>query len=340
MPVRYVTVLLEAIRYGAIVDFLLAAYFASGMKQVDAIYATFGDHKLYVGYFSKRLFDKPLAVSIHSSEMYFNPIPRLFAVALRACDQIISVTEYNRDQLCRRFHFSPEQIEVIRLSVDLDEYRPASKFVILIVAHFGETKGHEILFKAVKRLGYDDVEVWVVGGHDGREPVDVPELARRIGVESQVAFFGKLSGTALRAVYHACDVFCLPCRNDSEGGREGFPSVLMEAMAYGKPVVTTRHTEIPRIVEQVLTNENDVDGLVEALRLVYASSSLRKRLGERGRELAEEHFSTDNVSKTLEVLRRISSLDARGSERSDLAEIACPTLDRSQRMHNEPVRIQ
>ena len=82
-------------------------------------------------------------------------------------------------------------------------------------------------------------------------------------MQSQVAFFGKLSGTALRAVYHAADVFCLPSRHDSDGCAEGFPTVLIEAMACGKPVVTTRHVEIPRIVEQILVDENDVDGLAE-----------------------------------------------------------------------------
>jgi glycosyltransferase involved in cell wall biosynthesis len=339
MPVRYLKVLFDAMSYGALVDFMLAAYFAPGMKKVDAIYATFGDHKLYVGYFSKRLFDKPLAVTIHSSEMYFNPLPRLFPVALRACDRIISVTEYNRDQLCRRFGFSPEQIEVVRLSVNLSEYRPATKFVILIVAFFGETKGHEILFKAVKQLGYDDLEVWVVGGDDGRDPLDVPELARRIGVDSQVAFFGKLSGAALTAVYHACDVFCLPCRTDSEGGREGFPSVLIEAMACGKPVITTRHTEIPRIVEQILIDENDVDGLVEALRMVYSSASLRKQLGARNRDLAEVHFSTDNVSQTLEILREIANMRARTIERLDPAEREYQPFDPVQCMCNETADI-
>ena len=307
MPLRYLAVLIEAIRYGAIVDFLLAAYFAPYLKDVDVIYATFGDRKLFIGYFSKRLLDKPLSVTIHSSEMYFNPNVELFKIALTACDQIVSVTEHNRQQLADRYGVDLQRVEVVRLSVDLEEYRPATKFVILIVAFYGPTKGHEVLFKAVKALGYDDVEVWVVGGHDGRSPVDVPTLARKIGIESQVAFFGKLSGAALKAVYHACDVFCLPCHRDSEGGSEGFPTVLIEAMALGKPVVTTRHTEIPRVVEQIIVPESDVPALAEALRRVYHSATLRRESGERNRELAEEHFSIRNISERLRLFESIST---------------------------------
>jgi glycosyltransferase involved in cell wall biosynthesis len=313
MPARYVSVLWEALRQRAIVDFLLAAYFAPFMKPVDVLYSTFGDRKLFIGYFAKRLLDKPLSVTIHSSEMYFNPNVELFKTALAACDQIVSVTEHNRQQLADRYGVDLERVKVVRLSVDLDRYKPAEKFVILIVAFFGPTKGHEILFRAVKELGYDDVEVWVVGGHDGREPINVPAIAKSLGLESQVAFFGKLSGAALAAVYHACDVFCLPCHRDSQGGCEGFPAVLIEAMAYGKPVVTTRHTEIPRVVEQIVVKENDVPELVEALQKVYHSAALRKELGLRSRDVAEEHFSNRNIEDRLRLFQAITTFNVSGA---------------------------
>ncbi len=176
MPIHYLAVLWEAVRRRAIVDFLLAAHFAPYMRSVDVIYATFGDRKLFIGYFAKRLLGKPLSVTIHSSEMYFNPNVELFKVALAASDQIVSVTEHNRQQLADRYGVDRSRVEVVRLSVDLEHYKPASKFVILIVAFFGETKGHEVLFEAVKELSYNDVEVWVVGGQDGRKPVGVQEL--------------------------------------------------------------------------------------------------------------------------------------------------------------------
>ncbi len=216
---------------------------------------------------------------------------------------------------------------MVRLAVDLDHYAPAEKFRILIVAFFGPTKGHEILLRAVKELGHDDVEVWVVGGHDGRDPIDVPALAKSIGVESQVAFFGKLSGPALAAVYHACDVFCLPCHQDSQGGCEGFPAVIIEAMAYGKPIITTRHTEIPRVVEQILVDEQNVPQLVEALERVYHSAALRKELGIRSRELAEEHFSPYNVTDRLSLFM---SLIGERVQPTPTSEFVSPPLPQEQ----------
>jgi colanic acid/amylovoran biosynthesis glycosyltransferase len=306
MPIRYVAVLLTALRYGAVVDFLLAAYFAPRMGGVDVIYATFGDRKLFVGYFCKRLVNKPLAVEIHAYELYQNPNLKLFPVALATCDEIIAATEHNREVLRDRYGIAPARIKVVRYSVDLREYHPANKFVILIVAFFVAKKGHEILLQAVKKMERDDVEVWVVGGDGGSSStVDVRAMVQDLNLDSQVAFFGKLSRTALLAVYHACDVFCLPSRVDRHGDCEGFPNVLIEAMACGKPVVTTRHVEIPRIVEQILVDENDVDGLADALERVYASVPLREQLGRRNRELAEQYFSTDNVAHTFGLLDRL-----------------------------------
>jgi glycosyltransferase involved in cell wall biosynthesis len=91
--------------------------------------------------------------------------------------------------------------------------------------------------------------------------------------------------------------------------------VLIEAMACGKPVVTTRHVEIPRIVEQILVDENDVHGLADALERVYQSPALRRELGRRNRVLAEEYFSARNVGETANLLIGMSGV---GSDVSPL----------------------
>ncbi|HYN88789.1 MAG TPA: hypothetical protein VER55_09675, partial [Ardenticatenaceae bacterium] len=90
-PARYLALLREAVAMRAFVDFAVAWYLAPKMAGVDVIYATFGDHKLFVGYFCKRILDKPLAVTLHAYELYRNPNPRLFDRALAACDQVITV---------------------------------------------------------------------------------------------------------------------------------------------------------------------------------------------------------------------------------------------------------
>ncbi len=312
-PLQYVTLLAEAVGLGAVVDFLLAEYFAPRLQDADVIYATFGDHKFFVGYFCKRITGKPLSVTLHAYELYRNPNPRLFKRALAAADQIVTVTEYNREYLAQHFGVKPSAIEVSRLSLDLNAYRPGRKFVVLIVAFFVERKGHAILFQALKRLARDDIEVWVVGDKGAEDDaVDVRALAQEIGVQDQVAFFGKLSGNALTAVYRACDVFCLPCHTGRDGVAEGFPTVLIEAMALGKPVITTRHVEIPRIVQEIVVDENDGEGLAQAIQRVYSSSELRERLGAQNRARAEEYFPPRNVERKAALLASLARRERAG----------------------------
>jgi len=302
-PARYLRLLGEAITTRSLVDLLLAWYFSPHIAAVDVIYATFGDHKLFVAYYCKQIVQKPLVVTLHAYELYSNPNPRLFRRALAACDQIITVTEYNREVLAERYHIPPAHVEVVRYSVDSEDYRPSEKFIILIVGFFVERKGHEILFQAIKQLGMDNIEVWVVGDEGAERPVDVRAMAKELGVESQVAFFGKLQGNALKAVYQACDVFCLPCRIDHNGVAEGFPNVLIEAMAFGKPVITTRHVEIPRVIPELLVDENDAEGLAEAIRTVYHAPELRQRMGAQLRRIAVELFSPANTARTMAIFQ-------------------------------------
>ena len=292
----------------ALMDFVVAWRLSRSMASIDVLYATFGDHKLFIGYFCKLILGKPLVVTIHAYELYQNPNPPLFVEALRHCDQIITVTQHNRRWLAEHFQIDPAAVEVVRLSVDLADYRPAARFVVLIVAFFAERKGHEILLRAVKELADESIEVWVVGDEGPEDrAVHVKRLAAELGVASQVAFFGKLSGAALKAVYRACDVVCLPCRFDANGVGEGFPTVIIEAMALGKPVIATRHVEIPRILADILVDENDVHGLAAAIRQAKQSVALREELGRQNRAIAERVFSPRNVETTAGILRRVAT---------------------------------
>ena len=305
-PAKYLAILTEALRFRAVPEFMLAWNSYREFGAVDVIYSTFGDRKLFLGYFAKRITGKPLAVEIHAYELYRNPNPRLFERALAACDRVIAISEHNRQLLIRNHGVPASRIHVVRCSIDLEDYRPTKKFVILIVGFFVERKGHEILFRAIKELDRSDIEVWVVGDTGNEDSLDVRQLANEVNVADKVAFFGRLNGNALKAVYRACDVFCLPCHTDSKGICEGFPSVLIEAMACGKPIITTRHVEIPRVIPSVLVDEKDVAGLAEAISTVLASQTLREQLGQNNRKLAEEHFSSRNASRTLSVFRELT----------------------------------
>jgi glycosyltransferase involved in cell wall biosynthesis len=77
-------------------------------------------------------------------------------------------------------------------------------------------------------------------------------------------------------------------------------------------VITTRHVEIPRIIPEIIVEENDVQGLTAALEEVYRSAPLRARLGAQNRAIAEQRFAATNAAQTSALLHRVAAQQPAG----------------------------
>lgn len=302
-PRRYLEVLMEAARFRALVDFAISAPFARSVMslRLNLIHCHFGDHKLSIGYLCGRLSQRPVTVTIHAYELYRNPNPKFFRHVLGHVQGIVTIAEYNRRILRDRWGVPSEKIRVIPLFADLpDELakEDGDRIVILTVARRVEKKGHRTLLAALAKLPTDFESMLV-----GTGPLDVQALARSLGVADRVHVQDQLSDDALRAAYRSAAIFCLPSEASPDGDHEGIPVALMEAMAYGLPVVATRHAGIPELVETMLVDEGDPDGLARCLLTLGRQPHLRHRQGERNREIVSDRFSRDNVL-LLEALFR------------------------------------
>jgi glycosyltransferase involved in cell wall biosynthesis len=137
-----------------------------------------------------------------------------------------------------------------------------------------------------------------VAGEIESEPAYVESCQRFIaehGLEAAVTFLGSLTSRQMVTEYARCTVLALPSKQETA------PVAVAEAMAAGRPVVTTRCCGMPYVVEHessgLLVGEDDVSGLANALLLVLGDEQLQARMGQRGRELAQARFRADVVAQ-------------------------------------------
>ena len=164
-------------------------------------------------------------------------------------------------------------------------------------------KGLEELLRSVARLAArrPGVELDVVGSGAAMERYEAS--ARRLGIAGRVRFHGRLEGADLACAYRRARVLALPTSFDA------LPCVLAEAMACGRPVVTTPIGGIPSLVSHrgngLLVRPGDIAALTRALDEVLGDDALAVRLGEAGRELVAAELSWETqADRTAAVYER------------------------------------
>jgi rhamnosyl/mannosyltransferase len=168
--------------------------------------------------------------------------------------------------------------------------------VFLFVGKFRYYKGLPVLLEAFRRLAsrVPAARLLLVG--DGPEKSALQAEASRSGLAHCVHFAGPLSDGELVACYHACDVLVLPSVKRSEA----FGLVLLEAMACGKPVVSTELGTATSWVNQtertgLVVPPGDAAALEHALERLARNASLRAALGENAGARIRAHFQPKHM---------------------------------------------
>ncbi len=152
----------------------------------------------------------------------------------------------------------------------------------------------------------------VMVGEDGGSRAEVLHRAEDLGLSQRVRLVGFVpEERVLASAYAQASVFVLPSEY------EAFGLVLLEAMAQGTPVVSTRVGGIPELVEDgqngLLVPPGDPRALSEALESILSDPSLRERLGRSGREVTVPRFTWERVVEALEpVYEHARGRDGRG----------------------------
>ena len=174
------------------------------------------------------------------------------------------------------------------------------KTLLLFVGQFREYKGLPFLIQAMTQI-QGDVIATLVG--DGPCRTEVERLIQETGLTDRIFLPGRLSDEEIIAHYHACDLFVLPSHRRSEA----FGIVQLEAMACGKPVISTRlNSGVPfvnRHEKTGLTVEPaNPTALAKAIQTLAASPNLQQELGDTARQRTTTLFHTKQMIHRVKTI--------------------------------------
>ncbi len=209
-----------------------------------------------------------------------------------------------------------ERITVIPAGIDTKQFKPAKgnaalarqigipddAKVLLFVGRFVPEKGIMFLIDAFSKLAAKDEKLHLMLRGSGPLEASIRERASQLGISRRIHMLGFVKYSQMPEYYNICDVFCLPS-TPAKGWLEQFGFVLMEAMACGKPVVSTTSGSIPEVVTHgkagLLVAHSDSDALASALGELLDDSAKRKRFGKAARELVLAQYDLDLVARKL-----------------------------------------
>jgi len=166
---------------------------------------------------------------------------------------------------------------------------------VLCIGRLTYYKGHQVLLESLQHV--DQVQLICVGG--GELLSNLEERRQCLGLKVQ--FTGALSDSRRNALLETCDVLVLP----SVERTEAFGVVLLEAMAFGKPVIATRveGSGMGWVVEDgengLLVPPGDAEALARAMRTMRECPGLRKQMGERGKEHLGTRFHIRRCARSF-----------------------------------------
>jgi len=315
-PRRYLGVLARTLRrrrWGAVKRFAQAGLIAPALRDagIRHVHSHFASSATSVAWYLNQLDGVGYSFTAHAKDIYIETVAR--DVLRRKIEQarfVVTVSDYNRAHLAAISSDAP--VTRIYNGLDLDQFspngtHPAQPPMILGVGRLVEKKGFDVLVRACGILRDEGVafRCQIVGAGE-KEPA-LRALIAELGLGEVVTMPGPMPREQLVSLYPHASVAVAPCVIGSDGNRDGLPTVLIEAMAMGVPVISTDVTGIPELVEHGVTGrlspQNDAPALAAAIREALADSGKSRAMARAGRQRVEARFDlSENVGHLRELL--------------------------------------
>jgi len=290
-------------------QFLVAAQLADVLiKQgCQHLHIHFAHVPTQIGMYAAAMAGIPFTVMAHANDIF----ERAFLLPTKAqrSKKFLTISDFNRAYL-ERCGLPADKLAVVRCGVqvlDLESRQAVARQPRLRIGSLGrlvEKKGFDVLIEAagvLKQRGHE-LELLIAG--DGPLRDELTALVEQRQLTQCVTFVGALSHSAVPTWMATLDAFVLACKPDANGDMDGIPVVLMEAMAQGLPVVSSRLSGIPELVVDqrtgLLAEPGDVQGTATQIEKLMASPEYAGTLAQQGQAHVRNEFGQAvNIDRLL-----------------------------------------
>jgi len=304
---------------GALGIFPKSVYLARLAEEqgVGHVHAHFATHPALCALIISKLTGVGYSITVHAHDIFLHQ--RMLTEKLEGARFVASISMYNKDYLQRLVPgVEPDKIKIVHCGIELENYdalgespsdRQApsdDRITAICVASLQPYKGIKYLIRACAQVvaSTPDFRCLVVG--QGADRAKLEALIDEMGLRENVYLLGGKPQHEVAALLRTADMFVLPSVVAPSGQMEGIPVALMEAMATRLPVVSTRLSGIPELVEDgvsgLLVSPADEAALADAITTLSADAELRRSMGERGRERVAAEFELKGSVASLRAL--------------------------------------
>jgi exopolysaccharide biosynthesis WecB/TagA/CpsF family protein len=274
-------------------------------ERVDHLHAHFGTNSAEVATLSHLISGVPYSFTVHGPGEFDRALQLAFPEKIRHARFVCAISSFGRSQLYRWVgHELWPKIKVVRCGLELDRLDvralpTQARRRLVCVGRICEQKGQLLLVEAIGKLAAEgvDCELAIVG--DGEMRAEVERLSRRLGIADRIRITGWLSNSGVEDEIAAARALILT------SFAEGSPVAIMEALALGRPVVTTYVAGIPELVDPScgwLVPAGDVDAIVAAVRKCLELPDAEiVRMGHAGRARVSQMHDVEREAEKLVV---------------------------------------
>ena len=304
-------------KYGAIVKARTrarnATYFAELFRRegIDHFHVHFANRAAHTALFLKAMSGIPFSVTAHGQDFMADlGNDDLLCEICDAAEFVAVETDYSRGLMQARCPNAAQKTHRVYNGMDLTNFPGASpktannaSIEILSVGRLVAFKGFEYLIEACAQLRQSSIQFRceIIGDGPLREKLLQRIAELRLG--DRVTLAGALPQNCVLEKLRACDIFALASTTDDNGASDIFPTVILEAMASSRPVVSTTLAGIPESVVDketgLLVPAGESGLFADALETLCRDPELPMRYGAAGRLRVEKHFQVETTVRPL-----------------------------------------